>query len=484
MCDFFSLSATRFARSLVFISGTTLLGMRKYLLLLLIISLFSCSKKKEHLQSARITGCVQNAVSDFLLIYDHSNIDTLFLDDEGNFKGEIQLDEPNYYTLTDNNEYAQLYLNPNDSLILFIDTQDFDESMSFLGRGAEVNRYLMDKFLIQEKFLDGESDAYAKDLPLYKKMLVSSKAKNMDMLEKLALKDSLFFNTEKNVILYEYANFLYRFPIHHYQARGVSIPLDSLGLSLAENLPVNDEKYLNHYCFMEYLNHRVEQYFNKNCTNDKLNNFFDYYKGRMMCMKKMPFSDGVLSYCLFNEIERGKNTLSEEDVLKLYDLFFKLSPKGDYYDRVERDFAQYNFDDSIFSCEDLSVYDASGNMVDIDWGDADLNIVAFWATYCSSSIDELSLLEDFPKEINGNKLNIMVVSMEDSLDHWGGIANLFSDRLQQYCYHSHECLSPCKGLDLEMIPYFILLDKEGKVVKRRLPWPSDHMLDYLKKLNY
>ena len=47
-------------------------------------------------------------------------------------------------------EFQVFYLNPGDSLMLRVNTLEFDESLSFTGMGSKGNNLLIDLFLLNE----------------------------------------------------------------------------------------------------------------------------------------------------------------------------------------------------------------------------------------------------------------------------------------------------------------------------------------------
>ena len=78
-------------------------------------------------------------------------IDTLFLEKDNTFLGNLQNANEGLYYFTHGNENQYIYLEPKDSLMLRLNTWYFDESIVFAGKGAERNNMLIDCFLEDEK---------------------------------------------------------------------------------------------------------------------------------------------------------------------------------------------------------------------------------------------------------------------------------------------------------------------------------------------
>lgn len=78
-------------------------------------------------------------------------IDTIYLNNNNRFSATIKNANEGLYYFKHGVENQYMYLEPNDSIILRLNTWDFDESLVFTGKGAERNNMLIDCFLQYEK---------------------------------------------------------------------------------------------------------------------------------------------------------------------------------------------------------------------------------------------------------------------------------------------------------------------------------------------
>ncbi len=85
-------------------------------------------------------------------------IDTVFLDGNNFFRYKIEQVDPGIYFFQ-HFEYQALYIEPGDSIMLRVNTIEFDESLSYSGKGAEKNNFLMELFLLNEQ-VDGNLPTY------------------------------------------------------------------------------------------------------------------------------------------------------------------------------------------------------------------------------------------------------------------------------------------------------------------------------------
>jgi len=117
----------------------------------LLILLIGCdSDKKETL--TYFGGKIINPKSKYVVLYSMDKvIDTFYLDTENKFLGKLKNANEGLYYFFHGDENQYIYLEPKDSLMLRLNTWDFDESLVFAGAGAERNNILIDCFLEDEK---------------------------------------------------------------------------------------------------------------------------------------------------------------------------------------------------------------------------------------------------------------------------------------------------------------------------------------------
>lgn len=125
----------------------------KYLLIVFSLILFTgCKENKEEDTTSYFGGYIINPKSDQVyLLKDEILIDSVQLDQSNKFLLQLDSVTTGLYTFRHGPEIQYLYLEPKDSLLIRLNTWDFDESLVFSGRGAERNNFLINLFLINEK---------------------------------------------------------------------------------------------------------------------------------------------------------------------------------------------------------------------------------------------------------------------------------------------------------------------------------------------
>ena len=118
--------------------------------LLIIVLASSCDSKNEEIKTY-FGGKIINPKTDYVLLYAFDEvIDTFKIDANGKFIGKLNNANEGLYYFQHGNENQHIYLEPEDSLLLRLNTWNFDESLVFAGKGAERNNILIDCFLEAE----------------------------------------------------------------------------------------------------------------------------------------------------------------------------------------------------------------------------------------------------------------------------------------------------------------------------------------------
>ncbi len=130
-----------------------------FVLYFLCLLCFSCNEPaSNNCGSAWLGGEVVNPKGDYVIINrSRKVIDTIPLDENNFFLYQMENVDPGIYFFN-HSEFQALYIEPGDSLMLRVNTREFDESLSFTGKGAPKNNLMMDLFLQNERenpFLPG-----------------------------------------------------------------------------------------------------------------------------------------------------------------------------------------------------------------------------------------------------------------------------------------------------------------------------------------
>lgn len=126
--------------------------MKNLLYLLLLFIVISCKKTDIDTNWTYFGGQIINPKVDYVyLVKNGEVVDSTLLDKSNNFIMKLKLTDESLFQFRHGNEFQYVYLQPKDSVLVRLNTWDFDESLVFTGNGAEKNNFLINIFLLNEQ---------------------------------------------------------------------------------------------------------------------------------------------------------------------------------------------------------------------------------------------------------------------------------------------------------------------------------------------
>ncbi len=182
---------------------------KKLLLLITVLLLVSScnNKKKDGNLLTYVGGEIVNPKGDYVVFYKGEQfLDSVKLDENNHFLFKAKDIKPGIYSFS-HKEYQVFYLEPADSLMLRVNTLDFDESLSYTGIGAERNNFLMDMFLHNEAEIELMPKLYKLPPLEFEKALDSLKLYRTEIYKDFVAKkepEDLFKEVAEASIDYDY----------------------------------------------------------------------------------------------------------------------------------------------------------------------------------------------------------------------------------------------------------------------------------------
>jgi len=151
-------------------------------------SLVSCSGTSENKSSIYFGGEIVNPTSDYVVLYHNdAYVDSVKLDNNNHFAFRFDNIEEGLYHFDHAPELQYVYLSKGDSLLARLNTVEFDESLVYSGKGSEINNFLIEVFLKNEKEEDIVKDFYVMDPETFSKKIDSLHTAKVNHLKDLAL---------------------------------------------------------------------------------------------------------------------------------------------------------------------------------------------------------------------------------------------------------------------------------------------------------
>ena len=212
-----------------------------------------------------IGGEIINPSSSNLNIYRNNiKIDSIELDEENKFFKQINNVSSGIYRIEHLPEYQNILVDKGDSIWIRVNGEDFNESLSFTGKGSSKNNFLIDI----SNYLNSEdeylSNMYSQNSTKFKQVIDSLSKEKINIWNNFIDSRKQSRLTEKDTrssITYSYANRLERYAL----LRGSNWNLSDTKeyFKYRDNLDLNDKDLI---LFEPYINYLMN-YFNKSALD-------------------------------------------------------------------------------------------------------------------------------------------------------------------------------------------------------------------------
>jgi hypothetical protein len=341
--------------------------MKQYLIItLLCIALIGCNSNQTDCGVAYLGGEIINPNSDYLVLYDNiAPIDTIYLDENNRFSRKIENLNSGLYSFVHGGEYQVIILEPSDSILLRLNTLDFDESLVFTGKGSKKNNYMINLFVTlekEERTMYELSKLEPKEFQAKLDTLKTNKKKELNHFIEKHPNSRLFHKISNASIDFNYYARKELYPFRHY---GNFSAIDYSALpedfyAFRDHINYNDEDLKDFFPYYNFLfrhinNMALYKFFETSKTSHFDRNSVDYNLNKLQLIDSLVSNNTIknnllkyttrnfLSYC--NSVEEseamcnsyfGKSTDEEhsEYIKKLSSTLKKLHP-GNTFPAIE-----------------------------------------------------------------------------------------------------------------------------------------------------
>jgi len=197
--------------------------------LMLLLTLVGCKKNTNDAEGAAYFGGeIINPTNDYVLLYSPNSqsetSDTLFLNGSNRFFTKLDPLQSGLYTFIHGGQYQMVLLEPQDSVMLRLNTIDFDESLVFTGSGAKKNNFLVKIFLENEADQGNFMNISQMEPERFEKYIDSARNERLSELSKFSDKKTLsplFDKIAETSINYSYYSTKEMYPFAYYGYRNL-----------------------------------------------------------------------------------------------------------------------------------------------------------------------------------------------------------------------------------------------------------------------
>lgn len=310
---------------LIYIKCNVILNKKLLPILLLLVALFSCKKKDDaSAETTWIGGQIVNPKVDYVIFAQGENLlDTVKLDSNNFFLYHTDKMKEGLYILR-HNETQVFYINPGDSLLLHVNTLDFDESLAYSGKGGEKNNLLMDLYLKNESENQRLPQWYTLSPKEFTKKIDSLKKIKLTKLDKFIANNKVdegFKNVANSSINYDY------FSKKELYAMANRLRADQLGkdyYSYRKKIDFGKEELRFYYPYYRFLNRYFDNLIVSKHKPGANRNSFDFSLDKLKAIDSTISNDSIKNSLLrFTAMRYLFNAKSAEEELRFYEEFEK-----------------------------------------------------------------------------------------------------------------------------------------------------------------
>lgn len=437
--------------------------------------IFSCSEKSSD-NTVIVNGKITDPTSDYVIVTLNEKSDTAKIQEDGTFYMKINIEKP-YYGRIRSGEFSNIFLSPGDSVFVELDTKEFDETITYSGKGAEINNYLAEKQLLKDKFIYpqseffglNEEDFMARTDSLNKVL----KELNNNLRQNNNIQNQSFLKLEPKNIDYLIASVFLMYPSYYkYYSKDSTYEMSETFWNFLDTIEIENFEYwqLASYkdFFDAYYSQKVKEIYN---NNEEFQNSpdgyakadFEFIKNEM----KDPALKSIQAGNVMTTFVRFYNTDSIDDLMTDFLALCKDSTKINQVNtilekkkKIAKGMPAPNFETVDVNNNHVNLSDFKGKYVYVD----------FWASWCGPCKQEIPYFKTLTSDFNGKNIAFLSVSVDAKKDAWEK-AIVTHDLFGNLLYAGSNDIIRNEYM-VYSIPRFVLIDPEGNFVDSNAPRPS------------
>lgn len=403
-----------------------------------------------------VAGTIENPRAPMVKLSKGGFEQTAQLDSTGSFSIIFE-GEPGYYDFNHGRESTVMYLQGGDQLNLQLNTQQFDETLSYEGEGAGRNNYLAAKYLAMEKLQPSAREDYSLNEEEFVAKMDSYESDISAMLDTTQL-SSTFKTYEKKNIKYEFLRKRKNYEAFHQYYAGKS-----------------DFKASESY---------NKQFEGIDVTNEEDFAMVPSYRDFVT----LHYLDGEMDEAVA-KLKETESTVIKNKVVK--DLVSYLSPGIEDLGSVVSDLSNLTTDSTVVQTiqnkyaqmknltrgnpsPEFRLENIEGDIVSLEDLRGKNLYVDVWATWCGPCKREIPYLKELEAEYHDQNVEFVSISVDERKDFekWQNMVAEKELKGIQLISENGWNTDFVRRYMIRGIPRFILIDADGVIYNADAPRPS------------
>ncbi|WP_422089854.1 TlpA family protein disulfide reductase [Tenacibaculum ovolyticum] len=385
--------------------------------------------------------------------------------------GKIDISD-GYYILRKNNEMVYLYLKKNDDVTISFDAKDLVNTISFSGRGANANEYLITKRKLYieskkatEKFYKVDENQYLEQIKV-----LNNEVKDILISKKL---EDVFFEKEKENLKYDYLLDLYNYEnLQKFYFGKIVTPSENYLKPL--NVVNYDDADLYNTIpgYKSLASLKWKKNIEKAKDIDEMNMLFNNIKTNALKL------DVLISfyYGISKTPERSK---------EYYKLIRKYVTNPVFLKEAKKLYKNVNKTKEGEKSPSFKYENVNGKIVELTDFIGKYVFIDVWATWCLPCMQQIPYIKKLEEKYHGKNIVFIGVSVDkkDKYSLWK--ETILSKKMKGIQLFSDDSFQSkfIEAFSISSIPRFILISPEGIILNPNMSKPSDERTaEYLDEL--
>jgi thiol-disulfide isomerase/thioredoxin len=448
---------------------------------------------EEQEEGVTMKGIIENPVADYVVFSAWGMTepfvqDTAWLGDDGSFTARIDLDRCRPVTFAGGNEISSMYLCPGDSIFMTLNTEAFDETISYKGTGAERNNF-MAEFYLKFEDTDNESIIRFYDIrdtseSIYMSLMDQQYRDMNSLLDEAVAEYGLeaeFVNFMKTRIYFEKVSNMYALSMRsNRDTTEASLELDrKIGDYIIAAAGFSDPDYLS----PEY-GSWLTYYLRRQIYNEIRDAVPEYDQQVYDSLFYLRMEELLEPFALQMYVIKNATSLAASYNVERFEMLF---PRIEQYvtDPAWKDALQAKYDDVMEKMsqplpEDIEIYNLDDEeLLSLKFDDildrykGDVLYVDFWASWCGPCKAEMPNSAALAEKLEGEDVTFLYISVDRDAKAWEDMIRIMQIHGIHYRLGANTRESVSDRYDVRFIPHYALFDREGNLVENKTTRPGD-----------
>jgi peroxiredoxin len=404
----------------------------------------SCSNNEDY--SACFGGQVSNPRVPYIIFSKNNKvIDTIHLDKNNRFFVKFDSLTPGMYSFSHEPDYQYVYFDRNDSIQVSFNSNDFDRSVVFSGRGERKNNFMIEMYMLQETDRNNAYDLYSLDFKNFNKAIDSVYAQRKAFYDKS--RGDIQWSTDFDFYAKARTDFSYLarkeyYPYIHARRTGQdvlsSLPKDYY--NFRKDIKFNDRRLTSFSPFLRYLNSMLSNmaitrnFKRGGVKEDALKNNIAKLNIADSIFKDKAIKDQILNSIAFNYLLEDQNILNNQKFLERY---MQLSTDNSKDNEIRKiSIATRNLKQGA-QLPDVQLVDVNNKPVDLSEDIDKQTVIFFWTSCARAHLENVYRHVEKLKQAHPN-VNFIAINV-DKDSEWKRVMALqpftFGTQLRAVDYH-------------------------------------------------